>query len=148
MRRNLPEQKEEVFLEDQSVQCGAFLAISTDGRYLACFNSTANQAVAAKYNAEIAVISTEDKTARFILVNGNRTPLRFSPDGKAVEYLTSYENGVQIMRHGFDDKDPKPILQMPADHIFNFAWSWDGKKMALSRGQQYRDAVLLSEFDR
>lgn len=148
MLRNLLEQKEEVFLDAENVQCGAFLTISTDGKYLACFNTRVNQFPSEKYNAEIAVISTDDKSVKFILVNGNRNPLRFSPDGKAVEYLTSYENGIQIMRQGFDDKEPKPILQMPADHIFNFAWSRDVKKMALSRGQQYRDAVLLSEFDR
>lgn len=148
MRRNLLEQKEEVFLEADNVQCGVFLTISTDGKYIACFNTRVNQFPSEKYNAEIAVISTDDKSVKFILVNGNRNPLRFSPNSQAVEYLVSHENGVQIMRQGFDDKDPKPILQMPKDHIFNFAWSRDGNKLAISRGQQYRDAVLLSDFDK
>lgn len=148
LRLNLSDQTEEVFLDDEKAQCGVFLALSPDGKYLACFNSRKNQTLSEKYTAEIAVISTEDKSVKFIMVNGNRNPLRFSPDNKAVEYLVSHENGVQIMRHGFDDKEPKPILQMPKDHIFNFAWSRDGKKLALSRGQQYRDAVLLSEFDK
>jgi DNA-binding winged helix-turn-helix (wHTH) protein/Tol biopolymer transport system component len=148
MRRNLIEQKEEVFLENENVQCGAFLALSPDEKYLGCFNSRPNQPFSEKHNAEIAVISIEDKSIKLILVDGNRIPLRFSPDSKAVEFLLNFGDGIQIMRQGFDEKEPKPILQMPKDYIFNFAWSRDGKKMVISRGLQLRDAVLLSEFDR
>lgn len=148
LRRNLSDQKEEVFLEDENVQCGVFLTLSADGKYLGCFNSRKNQPFSEKYPAEIAVISTEDKSIRFLQVDGNRNPLRFSPDGKGVEFLANLDDGMQIMRQGFDETEAKPILQMPKDYIFNFAWSKDGKKVALSRGQQYRDAVLLSEFDK
>lgn len=148
MRRNLAEQKEEVFLADENVQCGIFLTLSNDGKYLACFNSRKNQTISEKYSAEIAVISTEDKSVKFMQVDGNRFPLRFSPDGKAVDFTLNLDTGIQIMRQGFDETEAKPILQMPKDFIFNFAWSKDGKKLALSRGQQYRDAVLLSEFDK
>lgn len=148
MRRNLVEQKEEVFLENENVQCGAFLTLSPDEKYLGCFNSRQNQPFSEKYNAEIAVISIEDKSVKLILVDGNRIPLRFSPDSKAVEYLLNLGDGIQIMRQGFDEKEPKPILQMPKDYIFNFAWSKDGKKIAIARGQQLRDAVLLTEFDK
>ena len=31
--------------------------------------------------------------------------------------------------------------------IFNFAWSRDGKKMAISQGTLSRDAILLENFD-
>lgn len=148
MRRNLAEQKEEVFLEDENVQCGIFLTLSNDGKYLACFNSRKNQNISEKHSAEIVVVSTEDKSVKFMQVDGNRFPLRFSPDSKAVDFTLSLETGMQIMRQGFDEKDAKPILQMPKDFIFNFAWSKDSKKIALSRGQQYRDAVLLTEFYR
>lgn len=148
MRRNLVEQKEEVFLADENVQCGIFLTLSNDGKYLACFNSRKNQTISEKYSAEIAVISTEDKSIKFMQVDGNRFPLRFSPDSKAVDFTLNLETGMQIMRQGFDETEAKPILQMPKDYIFNFAWAKDGKKIALSRGQQYRDAVLLTEFDK
>lgn len=148
MRRNMIEQKEEVFLADDNVQCGIFLMLSADGKFLGCFNSRPNSTVSAKYTAEIAVISTEDKSVKFMQVDGNRFPFRFSPDSKAVEFLANLDNGMQIMRQGFDETEAKPILQMPKDYIFNFAWAKDGKKLAISRGQQYRDAVLLTEFDK
>lgn len=81
-------------------------------------------------------------------VDANRFPLRFSPDSKAVEFTANLDTGIRILRQGFEESEAKPILQMPKDYIFNFAWSKDGKKIAISRGQQYRDAVLLSEFDK
>lgn len=147
MRRNLSEQKEEVFLENEDVQCGIFLMLSPDEKYLACFNSRPNQNLSEKHSAEIVVVSTEDKSVKFMQVDANRFPLRFSPDSKAVEFTANLDTGTQILRQGFDESEAKPILQMPKDFIFNFAWSKDGKKMAVSRGQQFRDAVLLSEFE-
>jgi len=148
MQRNLSEQKEEVFLENDDVQCGIFLVLSPDEKYLACFNSRKNQPFSEKHSAEIVVVSTEDKSVKFMQVDANRFPLRFSPDSKAVEFTANLDTGIQILRQGFEESEAKPILQMPKDYIFNFAWSKDGKKIAISRGQQYRDAVLLSEFDK
>lgn len=150
MRWNIAEQKEEVFLENENIQCGAFLTLSTDGKYIAC-NNWRNQANvnSEKHNAEIVVFPTENKDdIKFYPVNFNPPPIRFSPDNKAFEFIADFEQGTQILRLGLGETEPKPILQMPKDYIFNFVWSKDGKKLAISRGQQYRDAVLLTEFDK
>lgn len=149
MRRNLAEQKEEIFIENENLRCGFILMLSPDEKYLACRNWASQTFDAEKYNAEIAVFSTENKAdVRFLQINYNPTPLGFSPDSQAIEFISNFGEGTQIMRLGLGETDAKPILQMPKDYIFNFAWSKDGKKLALSRGQQYRDAVLLSEFDK
>lgn len=149
-RWNIAEQKEEVFLENENVQCGAFLTLSADGKFIAC-NNWRNQPNinSEKQNAEIVVFSTENKDdIKFYPINFNPPPIRFSPDNKSFEFIANFEQGTQIMRLGLGETEPKPILQMPRDFIFNFAWSKDGKKIALSRGQQFRDAVLLSDFDK
>jgi DNA-binding winged helix-turn-helix (wHTH) protein/Tol biopolymer transport system component len=148
LRRFLSEQMEEVFLEDKSIQCGGFLTLSPDEKYLACFNSRPNQTLAGKNNNEIALIAVADKSVRFVPVEGNRIPLRFSPDSKSVDFLRNFGDGIQIMRLGLNENEPEPILSLPDEHIFSFAWSPDGRKIALSRGRQYRDAVVLTEFDK
>lgn len=145
---NILQQKEEVFLENENVQCGAFLTLSADGKYIAC-NNWRNQSNIdlETHNAEIVVFSTENKDdIEFYPVKFNPPALRFSPDNTAIEFVTDFEQGTQIMRLVLGESEPKPILQMPKDSIFNFAWSKDGKKIVLSRGEQYRDAILLSEF--
>jgi DNA-binding winged helix-turn-helix (wHTH) protein/Tol biopolymer transport system component len=150
MRRNLSTQIEEVFFESEKVQCGLFLALSVDGKYLACPNwlfYTRNRIE--NYNTEIAVIPTENKDNLAFIPIGNIPPIfRFSPDSKAIEFISDLDSGTQLMRQSFAESEPNPILSMPKDRIFNFAWSKNGKQLAISRGQQYRDAVLLSEFDK
>ncbi len=150
MRLNLLDQKEEIWLEDEKIQCGLYLQMSSDGKYLACPNwrvRTANDSD--KHNSELVIISTETKSVlQYIPIERISPNFRFSPDSKAIEFIAALESGTQIMRQGFDESEPKPILSMPKDRIFNFTWSKSGKNLAVSRGQQIRDAVLLSEFDK
>ena len=148
MRLNLLDQKEEVFLDDEKVRCGLFMEISPDGKYLACPNwrsRTANDAD--KHNSELAIISTETKSVfQYIPIARISPSFRFSPDSKAIEFIAALDGGTQIMRQAFNESEPKPILLLPNDRIFNFAWSKNGKRLAISRGQQIRDAVLLTDF--
>lgn len=150
MRLNLLDQKEEVFLDDEKVRCGLFMEISPDGKYLACPNwrqRTANDAD--KHNSEIAIITTETRLVfQYIPIARISQNFRFSPDSKAIEFIAALDSGTQLMRQSFTESEPKPILTLPNDRIFNFAWSKNGKQLTISRGQQYRDAVLLSEFDK
>jgi DNA-binding winged helix-turn-helix (wHTH) protein/Tol biopolymer transport system component len=148
MRLNLLNQKEEIWLEDEKVRCGLYLKMSPDGKYFACPNwrqrtSSDND----KHNAELAIISTETKSAfQYIPIERISANFHFSPDSKAIEFISAFESGTQIMRQAFNESEPKSILSMPNDRIFNFAWSKNGKNITISRGQQVRDAVLLTDF--
>jgi DNA-binding winged helix-turn-helix (wHTH) protein len=149
MKLNLLDQKEEVWLEDEKIQCGLYLQMSPDGKYLACPNwRQRNTNDADKHNSELAIISTETKSAfQYIPIERVSPNFRFSPDSKAIEFIAALESGTQIMQQAFDESEPKSILTMPKDRIFNFAWSKGGKNIAISRGQQIRDAVLLTNFE-
>jgi Tol biopolymer transport system component len=149
LRLNLLDQKEEVWLDDEKVRCGLFMEISPDGKYLACPNwRQRNAGDADKHNSEIAIISTETKSVfQYIPIARISPNFRFSQDSKAIEFIAALESGTQIMRQSFDESEPKSILSMPKDKIFNFVWSKNGKQIAFSRGQQYRDAVLLTNFE-
>ncbi len=149
MRRNLLDQKEEIFIENENVQCGYFLALSADGKFLACPNwQFLGSTDAGKYNSEIAVVSTENRDdIKHIRISNVSPNFRFSPDSKAIEFITALDSGTRIMRQGFDDPEPKPILDFPKESVFNFAWSKNGKQLSLAKGQQIRDAVLLTNFE-
>ena len=43
-------------------------------------------------------------------------------------------------------REPKQLTEFKDQRIFNFAWSRDGKQLALSRGVVNSDVVLLSGF--
>ncbi|MDQ4121383.1 MAG: protein kinase [Acidobacteriota bacterium] len=75
------------------------------------------------------------------------TPLlRWTPDGRAVAYIDS-KNGVSnIFAQPLDGGAPKQLTDFKADSIFSFAFSPDGKQLALSRGTVNNDVVLISNF--
>jgi DNA-binding winged helix-turn-helix (wHTH) protein len=149
MRLKLPDQKEEIWLEDEKVRCGLYLHMSPDGKYLACPNwrqRTANDAD--KHNSELVIISTETKSVfQYIPIDRISPNFRFSPDSKAIEFIAALDSGTQIMRQHFNESEPKSILSMPKDRIFNFAWSKNRKNLAISHGQQIRDAVMLTNIE-
>ncbi len=147
-RMTLADGKEEVFFQSDDVQPALFLTLSADGKYLAFpvwRNPTDVASIEKGYR--VAVISTENpadiKTLEGKLL---MQMLRLTPDGKAIEYVADAKEGTQILRQNFDGGEPNTILVLPKEKIFNFAWSKNRTRLAISRGQSYRDAVLLTDF--
>jgi hypothetical protein len=56
-------------------------------------------------------------------------------------------NGVSnLWAQSIDGSPPKQLTNFTTDRIFGFAFSRDGKQLALSRGTQASDVVLISDF--
>ena len=74
---------------------------------------------------------------------------QWTPDGKALTYLATKQNGVD----GVDNLWTQPLHGGPArqltnftsESIFSFAWSRDGQ-LAISRGVETGDVVLITNF--
>lgn len=146
MRRNLAAQQEEILIEDPSIQCGFFLLLSPDGRWLACPNW---RVVAPPNNTEILLMSVESRAVvKAIRIARSAPYLQFSPDSKAIDFLTEADGSAAIMRKGFDESEAKPVVRLSNDVLFNFAWSKNGKQLALSRGRRFSDAVLVTVVDK
>jgi Tol biopolymer transport system component/DNA-binding winged helix-turn-helix (wHTH) protein len=148
-RRNLASGAEETFFESQSVIPAGFLALSPDGKHLAFLNLNGDTDTEGEdNNFQFAVVSTENANEiRFFNVKANGSLARFSPDGKFLDYVSYSPLQSKILRQSLDGGEPTEIFNLPKERIFNFAWSKDGMKLAVSRGHQYRDAVLLTGFE-
>ena len=144
--------KEEIFFTHPEIGVSPFMELSPDNKYLTFFRVGDRSRMNAsfdKYNAAIVIVSTENVN------NISNFPVsiippfrRFSPDSQSIDYILAETDGTQIVQQSFDGSNLKPIYTMPDGKIFNFAWSKNGKQLAISRGQQLRDAVLLTEFDK
>ncbi|HEX8880688.1 MAG TPA: hypothetical protein VF749_11695, partial [Candidatus Acidoferrum sp.] len=73
------------------------------------------------------------------------TRLRFTPDGKSLAYIVSERGVSNLWAMPLAGGKPKQLTDFKSDVIFDFAWSRDGKLLALSRGQVSRDVVLLAD---
>ena len=69
----------------------------------------------------------------------------WSPDGRAVVYINTLGGVSNLWSQPFDGGSPKQITNFKSDRILTFAYSPDGRQLALARGSHTSDAVLIGE---
>jgi len=69
----------------------------------------------------------------------------FSHDGHALVYINTLVGVSNLWSLPLDGGAPKQITDFKSDLILNFAYSRDGRQLAFARGNQSRDAVMISE---
>jgi Tol biopolymer transport system component len=71
---------------------------------------------------------------------------RWAPGGDAVQYVLT-KNGVSnIWQQKLTGGPPNQITHFASGLIFDFNWSRDGRQLALTRGSQSSDVILISNF--
>ena len=71
--------------------------------------------------------------------------MRWTPDSRALAYIDPRRN-FNIESQPVDGDPPSQLTNFDTDRIFRFAWSRDGKQLAMTRGNVSRDVVLISNF--
>ena len=117
-----------------------FPRFSPDNRFIACkydIDGVAKIAVIGINGGEPIKLFDVPETANF------RLGVRWTPDGKAVTYR-DWQNG--IWKQQLSGGEPTRLAGLPAEKLFAYAWSRDGKSFAFSRGMSVTDVVLLSSL--
>ena len=121
------------------------LALSPDGRYLAFISvalSADNHAVGKAY-LEIVDVD-RGSTRRIECPPGFSVPVQWTPDGKALAYVDSRGELSNLWRLPLDGKPATPITRFDSgERLMRFAFSRDGKQLALVRGWQTSEVVLI-----
>jgi Tol biopolymer transport system component/DNA-binding winged helix-turn-helix (wHTH) protein len=125
--------------------------ISPDGRWVAGFYADRG------LNAEttptgIAVIASDGGPVRKIIpipfsvmVSGG---LRWNPSGRELSYIDRKKDGANIWAQPLDGAAPRQVTRFQGVDLFSFDWSSDGKQLAVSRGVEARDVVLMEDAHR
>ena len=114
--------------------------LSPDDKWIACNYRSEPHAIG------IAVIPiTGGKPEKIFPVHGvNDRIIRWTQDSKALVYVVT-KNGVSnLVSQPLPDGPTKPLTDFKELEIFNFAWSLDYKYLALSRGVNTGDVVLIN----
>ena len=74
------------------------------------------------------------------------TNLNWSPDGKAFQYVLIREGVGNLWEQPLSGGPAKQLTHFKTDLIQDYAWSLDGKQLALSRGNFNSNVVLISNF--
>jgi TolB protein len=120
-------------------------AISPDGELIACYYLDERTGV-----QKIALIPFAGgepvKMFELQVVEPGPYPVRWTPDGRALTYIVNRGGVSNIWIQPVDDSPARQLTDFKSDRIFSFDWSRDGKWLALSRGPEQRDVVMMSDF--
>ena len=72
--------------------------------------------------------------------------IRWAPDGHAITYIINRKGVGNIWSQPLEGGPAQQLTDFKADQIFDLAWSRDGKQLAIVRGTQTRDVVLMKNF--
>jgi TolB protein len=72
--------------------------------------------------------------------------LRWMPDGRALTYVDNRGGIANVWSLPLDGGQPRQLTNFKDDRIFWFDWSRDGKHLAVTRGVETNDVVLINNF--
>jgi Tol biopolymer transport system component len=119
--------------------------VSPDGRFVLCSYGAARP----DSQIRLAVIPAEGgPPVRIIDAPAviRSVVFRWTPDGARVVYIDSRERVYNLWAQPLDGGPPVQLTDFKSDQIFQFDWSRDGKRLALARGHDGSDVVLISDF--
>lgn len=70
---------------------------------------------------------------------------RWTPDGRSLAYVDT-RNPSSIISQAIEGGPLRQLADFKPDRIFSFAWSRDGKQLAVARGTVNEDVILISNF--
>lgn len=125
-----------------------FPSVSPDGKSIAFFSRAAadggkQKIVIVPFTGRPA-IKTFDVSPGFL--SEKHPVLRWTPDGSALTYVDESNGADNVWSQPVDGGSRKPLTNFKSDSISFFAWSHDGKQLAISRGPVTTDVVLLRDF--
>ncbi len=104
--------------------------------------------------AKLAVVSLDNPAAppkmsdldpRLGTSNFSNSSLQMVPNTNAISYLISENGGTNVWLQPLDGTPGRQITHFQSEQISNYAWSPDGKSIALIRRHDTADVVLLKE---
>jgi Tol biopolymer transport system component len=117
--------------------------LSPDGKLIVC-----NYRERPEASVKTAVLSIDGgpPLRTFDLPGANLPdrPVRWTPDGGALAYIKVDDGVSNIWSQPWRGGPPKQLTFFKSEEILNFAWSRDGKQLALARGVTVSDVVLIS----
>jgi Tol biopolymer transport system component len=120
-----------------SIESAGAPAISPDGKSIAVTHWEAA-------NINTAIYPLEGGEPRKIL-NFAANYFRWAPDGHSLAFVDD-RNRSAIMSQPIYGGPERQLADFKPDHIFSFAWSLDGRQLAVARGTLTHDVILITDF--
>ena len=115
--------------------------VSPDGKYIACYYW--DEQADPPRGVMIFPVEGGPPIKRFNIRSGrDGFALGWTLDGRAILFLRNMTN---IWGQPVDGGEPAQLTDFQGDQLFNFAYSADGKRLAVARGRVTDDVVLIRD---
>ena len=98
---------------------------------------------------EIVILSAEGtqlKTLRILPYARINFGAKWTPDGKGLAYIRSEKGIGNLWVQPLDGGAARQLTDFTIGDMYNFAFSFDGTRLFVARGQQISDAILLRNY--
>ncbi len=121
-------------------------SLSPDGEMISYFYMDTSISGKGEWRIAIARTSDGERVQSFrIPDNIIGRVARWSSDGRSIVYAKSNGKVGDLWRQPLDGSTPVQITNFGSYTIGDFAWSLDGKKLAMTRSSEIRDVVLIRQ---
>ncbi len=121
----------------------ALPSISPDGKWFACNYQDEG---GAGYKIAIMPFAGGQPMKMFDIPGSFGRTIHWTNDGRDLTYVDTNAGVSNIWIQRIDGGAPRQLTDFKDQRIFGFAWSRDGKQLALSRGVVNSDVVLIRNF--
>jgi len=121
----------------------ASVAISPDGQNLAV--RFLDQAAGRRMRIGVMAATGGDYSKVFDPATPSSGGVEWTPDGSGLTYVGEVAGVGQLWLQPLAGGPARQLTHFTSDRIFSFAWSHDGKQVAVARGVGITDAVLIRE---
>jgi Tol biopolymer transport system component len=120
-------------------------AVSPDGTRIACLYATSDNGA-----EKLAIVpATGGKPGKTFELKGATSRVGWTPDAQSVTYAVSDVVADNLWEQPMRGGPPRRITDFETGGgILTFAWSRDGKRLAVVRGSRSQDVVLITNFRR
>lgn len=145
---------EEVSLHKVSIDGGASVRLidypaavpmySPDGQWLAC-NAFDDQATPRDWRHSIIPASGGRPVKQFDFPGFQYQHFNWTPDSRHLSFIGTPPDPSNIWLQPIVGGEPHAITNFKSDYIFHHAWALDGRSLALVRGRETADVVLMKD---
>jgi TolB protein len=119
-------------------------ALSPDGGRLAGFYAEPESN--APMRLFVAPVEGDAPARTFDVPREADAPVVWSPDGQALDYVVTTAGVENVWRQPLAGGKPAQLTRWAGDVLGNFAWSRDGRQLAVVRGATTTDILLMQNF--
>ena len=121
------------------------LANSPDGKFLAYPYTQYGRVPSEGWKVAI-IPAVGGPPVRQLTVPGGIAGVRWSSDGKGLQYLLTRKGVTNLWQQSLTEGKPKQLTNFTTGTIFDFNWSSDHSRLLLTRGDVNGDVVLLKDL--